>query len=54
MLQGFWCGVESGGRHLAMLLGVMEGSGNYIANNHGYVQSSGSGNAIITFEPLAG
>ncbi|MCY9666809.1 extradiol ring-cleavage dioxygenase [Paenibacillus alginolyticus] len=47
-------GVESGGRHLAMLLGVMEGSGNYKAKFHGYVQSSGSGNAIITFEPLAG
>jgi 3,4-dihydroxyphenylacetate 2,3-dioxygenase len=47
-------GVESGGRHLAMLLGVMEGSRNYNARFHGYVQSSGSGNAIITFEPLAG
>lgn len=47
-------GVESGGRHLAMLLGVMEGSGSCKASFHGYAQSSGSGNAVITFEPMAG
>lgn len=41
-------GVESGGRrHLAMLLGVMEGQ--YTGNYLGYAQSSGSGNAVITF-----
>jgi 3,4-dihydroxyphenylacetate 2,3-dioxygenase len=42
-------GVESGGRHIAMLLGVLEGS--FKANYLGYAQSSGSGNAVITFEP---
>ncbi len=42
-------GVESGGRHLSMLLGVMEASGNYSTRHHGYAQSSGSGNAIMTF-----
>ncbi|GAX90381.1 extradiol ring-cleavage dioxygenase [Effusibacillus lacus] len=41
-------GVESGGRHLAMLLGVLEGDyrGNFLA----YGQSSGSGNVVMTFQ----
>ncbi|BCJ88384.1 DODA-type extradiol aromatic ring-opening family dioxygenase [Effusibacillus dendaii] len=40
-------GVESGGRHLAMLLGVLEPGfrGQFL----GYGPSSGSGNAIMTF-----
>jgi 3,4-dihydroxyphenylacetate 2,3-dioxygenase len=42
-------GVESGGRHLAMLLGVLEG--NYKAEYHAYGQSSGSGNVVMTFHP---
>ncbi|SFE40429.1 3,4-dihydroxyphenylacetate 2,3-dioxygenase [Bacillus sp. OV194] len=42
-------GVESGGRHLAMLLGVLEG--NHKSDYYGYGQSSGSGNVIMTFEP---
>jgi 3,4-dihydroxyphenylacetate 2,3-dioxygenase len=42
-------GVESGGRHIAMLLGVLEGS--FKANYLGYAQSSGSGNAVMTFQP---
>lgn len=41
-------GVEGGGRHLAMLLGVL--GDDYNPNFHSYAQSSGSGNAIITFE----
>ncbi|HZG84054.1 extradiol ring-cleavage dioxygenase [Paenibacillus sp.] len=40
-------GVESGGRHLAALLGVL-GDGRK-AEYWGYGQSSGSGNAIISF-----
>ncbi len=42
-------GVEGGGRHLAMLLGALEG--NYKPSFLSYAQSSGSGNAIMTFEP---
>jgi 3,4-dihydroxyphenylacetate 2,3-dioxygenase len=40
-------GVESGGRHLATLLGVLDSR--YQATFLGYAQSSGSGNAVITF-----
>jgi 3,4-dihydroxyphenylacetate 2,3-dioxygenase len=40
-------GLESGGRHLAMLLGVLEGE--YRGKNWGYAQSSGSANVIMTF-----
>jgi 3,4-dihydroxyphenylacetate 2,3-dioxygenase len=40
-------GVESGGRHLAMLLGVLEGD--YRGTFYGYGQSSGSGNVVMTF-----
>jgi 3,4-dihydroxyphenylacetate 2,3-dioxygenase len=43
-------GVESGGRHLAFFLGVLEGS--YKVEYLGYGQSSGSGNVVMTFEPL--
>jgi 3,4-dihydroxyphenylacetate 2,3-dioxygenase len=42
-------GVEAGGKHLAALLGVLEGV--YEARYWGYGQSSGSGNAIISFIP---
>jgi 3,4-dihydroxyphenylacetate 2,3-dioxygenase len=42
-------GVESGGRHLAMLLGVLEGD--YKSNYLGDGQSSGSWNVVMTFEP---
>lgn len=41
-------GLEAGGRHLAMLLGVLEGD--YRGTNHGYAQSSGSANVIMTFQ----
>ncbi len=44
-------GVEGGGRHLAMLLGILEGETKFKPDYHGYAQSSGSGNAIMTFEP---
>jgi 3,4-dihydroxyphenylacetate 2,3-dioxygenase len=45
---------EMGGRHLAMLLGVLLGSGSrYAATLHGYGPSSGSGNAVISFVPGA-
>ena len=44
-------GVESGGRHLAMLFGVMEGS--FAPKMFAEAQSSGSWNAIMTFEPRA-
>jgi 3,4-dihydroxyphenylacetate 2,3-dioxygenase len=40
-------GVESGGRHLAALLGVLDNE--HKAEFWGYGQSSGSGNAIISF-----
>lgn len=42
-------GVEAGGKHLATLLGVLDDV--YEAKFWGYGQSSGSGNAIITFTP---
>ncbi|WP_017727576.1 DODA-type extradiol aromatic ring-opening family dioxygenase [Halalkalibacterium ligniniphilum] len=42
-------GVEGGGRHLAMMLGALEGD--YKPSFLGYAQSSGSGNALMTFEP---
>ncbi|ADI27034.1 putative oxidoreductase [Geobacillus sp. GHH01] len=42
-------GVESGGRHLAALLGVIQE--NYQSRYYGYGQSSGSGNVVMTFEP---
>ncbi|MEW9670951.1 extradiol ring-cleavage dioxygenase [Ammoniphilus sp. 3BR4] len=42
-------GIEAGGRHLAALLGVLEGS--YKNQFLGYGQSSGSGNIIMTFTP---
>jgi 3,4-dihydroxyphenylacetate 2,3-dioxygenase len=42
-------GVESGGRHLAMLLGVLEGE--YTSKYYGYGQSSASANVVMTFEP---
>ena len=41
-------GVESGGRHLAALLGVLEESKK--SDYYGYGQSSGSGNMLMTFE----
>ncbi|WP_175639604.1 DODA-type extradiol aromatic ring-opening family dioxygenase [Metabacillus schmidteae] len=41
-------GVEGGGRHLAMMLGVLADS--FKPAFHTYAQSSGSGNAIMTFE----
>jgi 3,4-dihydroxyphenylacetate 2,3-dioxygenase len=41
--------VESGGRYLAMLFGVLEGS--YKSKNLGYGQSSASANVVMTFEP---
>jgi len=42
-------GVEGGGRHLAMMLGAIEDT--YRPAFLSYAQSSGSGNAIMTFEP---
>lgn len=42
-------GVEAGGRHLAALLGVLEGD--YKSKYLGYCQSSGSGNVVMTFNP---
>ena len=45
-------GVEGGGRHLAMLVGLLEGDISYTPSYLGYAQSSGSGNAIMTFEAL--
>ncbi|MFB4161258.1 extradiol ring-cleavage dioxygenase [Geomicrobium sp. JSM 1781026] len=41
-------GVEGGGRHLAMMLGIIDEE--YKPDFKAYAQSSGSGNAIITFE----
>lgn len=41
-------GVESGGRHVAMLLGVI-GDDDIRGDYYGYGQSSGSGNVIMTF-----
>jgi 3,4-dihydroxyphenylacetate 2,3-dioxygenase len=46
-------GVESGGRHLAAMLGVL-GSDKYDTSYLGYAQSSGSGNASFTFVPKVG
>ncbi|WP_110929695.1 DODA-type extradiol aromatic ring-opening family dioxygenase [Bacillus massiliglaciei] len=43
-------GVEAGGRHLAMLLGVLKGQ--YRSKYYGYGQSSGSGNVVMTFKPV--
>jgi 3,4-dihydroxyphenylacetate 2,3-dioxygenase len=43
-------GVESGGRHIALLLGVMDGA-SYKAKYHAYAQSSASANYIMTFHP---
>jgi 3,4-dihydroxyphenylacetate 2,3-dioxygenase len=42
-------GVEAGGRHVAALLGALEGS--YKSQFFGYGQSSGSGNVVMTFSP---
>ncbi|RSL29466.1 extradiol ring-cleavage dioxygenase [Salibacterium salarium] len=42
--------VEGGGRHLAMLLGII--NEDYSPSFLSYAQSSGSGNAIMTFEPV--
>jgi 3,4-dihydroxyphenylacetate 2,3-dioxygenase len=42
---------EMGGRHLAMLLGVL-GDASYSATVQGYGPSSGTGNYLIAFEPL--
>lgn len=42
-------GVESGGRHLAMLLGVLQGS--YTSKYYAYGQSSASANVVMTFTP---
>lgn len=44
-------GVESGGRHLAMLLGVI-GEDEIKGQYYGYGQSSGSGNVIMTFNKV--
>jgi 3,4-dihydroxyphenylacetate 2,3-dioxygenase len=41
--------VESGGRHVAALLGVL--GNDFNASYLGYAQSSGSGNPHLTFEP---
>jgi 3,4-dihydroxyphenylacetate 2,3-dioxygenase len=43
-------GVEAGGRHLAMLLGVM--GDECKTTLLGYAQSSGSANAVMPFEPI--
>lgn len=43
-------GVESGGRHLAALLGVL-GTEKFETSYLGYAQSSGSGNASLVFTP---
>ncbi len=42
-------GVESGGRHIAALLGVL--GEQYSPKYWGYAQSSGSGNVVMTFHP---
>lgn len=43
-------GLESGGRHVAMLLGVLQGAlnGEVTGELHGYGPSSGSGNPVLT------
>jgi 3,4-dihydroxyphenylacetate 2,3-dioxygenase len=43
--------VESGGRHVAAMLGVL-GKDEFKASYLGYAQSSGSGNPHFTFEPI--
>ncbi|OFW76556.1 MAG: extradiol ring-cleavage dioxygenase [Alicyclobacillus sp. RIFOXYA1_FULL_53_8] len=43
-------GVESGGRHIAILLGVLQGQ--YHGVLHGYGPSSGSGNPVLTLRPV--
>lgn len=42
-------GLEAGGRHIAMLLGVLEDGCR--SAFYGYGQSSGSSNVVMTFEP---
>ncbi|MCF8563185.1 extradiol ring-cleavage dioxygenase [Alicyclobacillus tolerans] len=42
-------GVESGGRHVAMLLGVLQEKFSGVL--HGYGPSSGSGNPVLTLQP---
>lgn len=44
-------GVESGGRHIAMLLGVLQNQ--FTGVLHGYGPSSGSGNPVVTLRPTA-
>jgi 3,4-dihydroxyphenylacetate 2,3-dioxygenase len=41
-------GVESGGRHIAMLLGVLQHE--FTGELHGYGPSSGSGNPVLTLQ----
>ncbi|MBX6352729.1 MAG: extradiol ring-cleavage dioxygenase [Thermoflavifilum sp.] len=43
-------GLEAGGRHVAMLLGVLEGS-KYTGELLAYGPSSGSGNPVLTLQP---
>ncbi|WP_067935933.1 extradiol ring-cleavage dioxygenase [Alicyclobacillus kakegawensis] len=43
--------LEAGGRHVAMLLGVLQGK--YKGVLHGYGPSSGSGNPVLTLHPVA-
>ncbi|WCK52322.1 extradiol ring-cleavage dioxygenase [Aneurinibacillus sp. Ricciae_BoGa-3] len=45
--------VESGGRHIALMLGVMNANHEYQSEYFGYGQSSGSANVVITFKPKA-
>ncbi len=49
-------GLESGGRHVAMLLGVLDGAlgGEVTGVLHGYGPSSGSGNPVLTLHPKSG
>lgn len=48
-------GVESGGRHLATLVGAIEGSGRaFRGEKLGWGQSSGSGNPVIVLWPNTG
>ncbi|MFO6496914.1 extradiol ring-cleavage dioxygenase [Bacillus sp. z60-11] len=43
-------GLEAGGRHIAMLLGVLEDGCK--STYYGYGQSSGSSNVVMAFEPM--
>ncbi|MEC1259215.1 extradiol ring-cleavage dioxygenase [Bacillus swezeyi] len=43
-------GLEAGGRHIAMLLGVLEDGCK--STFYGYGQSSGSSNVVMAFEPM--